>query len=190
MKLSFRILIVLLIFTTFVPVTTNAHEGHIYTGGFSNASNLTYQIENNKYTSGYFINAAREWSKQSTQVSMIEARQNVPANLYFRDGVNGPSGTYGLAVPYYRTSSGDFEIDWDAIKTWDHVVVYMYMNNMSGFVYENYTFVALHEVGHALSMDHNNVIGVSTVMRDNLGVLKHTTPTSSDRDHLQLKWGK
>lgn len=188
------LLLVILLAVISTPNLVSGDHGelysHIFSGGFSSASDLKYQIEDSKGTGNYYRRAAQEWSKQSSRVSLSEAAQHASAQLYFMDSINGPQGSYGLMIPYYRDSRGNYQIDYDATRTWTHAYVELYVNRMSDFSYENYMFVTLHELGHALSLAHNNTLLVSTVMRTNLGVLSHTTPTSTDRDHIHQKWGQ
>jgi len=71
--------------------------------------------------------------------------------------------------------------------TWSRVSAYVYTNVATTAMQRKET--ATHEIGHVLSMDHNNNTSNNLSIMTLLGPINKYIPQTYDRNELKKKWG-
>ncbi|QOT00422.1 matrixin family metalloprotease [Brevibacterium sp. JNUCC-42] len=98
----------------------------------------------------------------------------------------------GRIDPYYRNVVGGLSLDKKGINIWETVDVFCFDNNLEKLNLDSdeKKAVYMHEMGHALSMAHNDskkYLLMNTYTQD---TVKALTLKSDDKGNLRIKWGK
>ena len=159
-----------------------------YPNSFASVSNLTvYQSASvntygftNYVTNGLtaydsIINANIGYTSSTSSTSQVRISANNTTGLDY----------FAITQPY--DSSGN-AINQTALTTWSYATVILNSAVMTswGFSTENKQKTVTHELGHILSLKHQDSIDVNSIMKP--GKLIITSPSSIDIANLQNKW--
>ena len=182
------------VFTTVQPVLFAKWRGYDYwQGGFSSASNLTYNyITDSTYANNYILPAINSWNNQIPQVNFT--RSVVNPKITFRTAEDIHYGQYGIMYPYTVNSDGEeynilLETNQDhRYMSWTRCEIVGYETNMNAqnFVTAEKISNYIHEIGHALSLGHPAHSEMSVMVQTRQSI----PPQSADIINLRTKWGQ
>ncbi|MNI29857.1 hypothetical protein D3C73_836820 [compost metagenome] len=159
-----------------------------YPNSFSSVSNLTVYQSSSVSTYGYtnyITNALNSFDSITNADIGFTASSSSSAKV--RVSVNNTSGLdyFALTQPY--SSSGN-PISAAETTSWSYATIVLNnaVMNSWGFTTTNKQKVVTHELGHILSLKHQDNVDVNSVMKT--GKLNITTPSSTDISNIQYKW--
>lgn len=189
MKVTVKITLLLMAFVGGQIVSAHSGDGHTYTGGYrsSDAADLKFVIsggDSNYQT--LMKNAALSWNGISSKVKL--SNSSTGAKMSIIKSTKDPSDPtlVGKMFPYYYYFGN--LIPASNSDVWDLVDAKGYSEAMFGYQSFEIQSVYTHEIGHALSLGHNQT--KPTIMYNPFYRTTYpTSPTTADKDHLKLKWG-
>ncbi len=186
------------------PSNTYGIDSHLFKTGYSSASHIDYFIH--ERTSGYgaiLEQGVNAWNGISSQVYLHRDYSNVTKQLGIYE-VTSLGDNFGITYP----NGADNPIyDVFDVHTVQYVDIYICKHNLDNDAYygtntTRHKANMSHEVGHALSLAHTNGDNkychypidytldgnlVRHIMNKGNKISDYITTT--DRDHLRIKWG-
>ncbi len=182
-------------------------DSHLFKTGYSSASHIDYFIH--ERTSGYgaiLEQGVNAWNGISSKVYLHRDYSDVSKQLGIYEAI--PDNIYDFGVAYLNGATNPY-LDNEPFKshTVQYTEIYIYKQNLDNDSYYGSNMTRhranmSHEVGHALSLAHTNgdnpfchyPIDYSTegvlvrhIMNKGSNISDYITTT--DRDHLRIKWG-
>ncbi|QOS97834.1 matrixin family metalloprotease [Brevibacterium sp. JNUCC-42] len=172
----------------------NAETGteYTFTGGFksSDVSDLKYVVSGGNSSYQKMMEAGvQAWNDVSSKVN-VSYGSDGKVSVY--KSTTSVSGLNGRIDPYYRNVVGGLSLDKKCVNIWETVDVFGFDNNLEKLNLDSdeKKAVYMHEMGHALSMAHNDskkYLLMNTYTQD---TVKALTLKSDDKGNLRIKWGK
>lgn len=165
---------------------------YLFTGGFpaANVQSLKYVLSggDTSYQS-LMSSGANMWNSISSKVSVSLNSEGAKVSIY--KSTTTTQGLMGQMFPYYRNRFGSLVQDTNCTNIWECADVFGYENQMSSYGYNdtNRKSVYCHEMGHALSLAHNDSTTYLIMNSDATNVKIAVLPHSDDKSNLKLKWG-
>ena len=181
-------------------------DTHIAKGGFASASHIDYFIYAKSSSFDDIMESGVEaWNGISSKVNLHRDANPAGGDAGYEMGVfespNPPDPvTFGKAVWKVGGMNGTEIAEGDTVSRCDYVEVQIFKQNILISAASKYKEVVMHEVGHALSLLHTNIKGNSiAITTDGTKNVQHVmntryeiqpnSPSTTDRDHLRIKWG-
>lgn len=97
----------------------------------------------------------------------------------------------GQTYPYYRNILGGLALDSSCTNIWDCADVCCYDNQMVAYNYTdaNKKSIYAHEVGHVLSLAHNDSTTFLLMNTSSFNTINAVSPKEDDKANLKLNWG-
>jgi hypothetical protein len=188
--LIFSIIFLISITDTFaygVPV-----ESAVFPGGYrsSAASNIKYIIYcSDSKLSSLMTAAANSWNGCHPRVKL--SYNSSSSNMSLIKGSSLEDGVCGVMNAYYNGALG-LSIDYDLNDIWAETDCIIYDNHCLIYGYNSdwdRQSILAHEIGHALSLAHQEDGQVSVMAQHTNYNTKYLYPQRIDIDNLKLKWG-
>ncbi|WP_223067354.1 M43 family zinc metalloprotease [Paenibacillus caui] len=159
-----------------------------YPNSFSSVSNLSVYQSSSVSTYGYtsFVNNGLNILDIITNAN-IGFTPSTSSTAQVQISANNSTGLdyFALTQPYSSSGSPISSVD---TTTWSYATV-VFNNavmNSWGFSTDNKQKTVTHELGHVLSLKHQDNIDVNSIMK--VGKLTITSPSSTDISNLQYRW--
>jgi hypothetical protein len=186
----------LVVFFSFILISLNisASSGskYLFTGGFpsSNIQDLKFVISggNNSYQKNIISAGAKAWNDISSKVKISNNSTGAKVSIYKTSGKL--SRVYGSTCAYYSTFYG-IAYDFSNAQIWNCVDIYGYDNQMdtAGYTDSDKKCIYMHEMGHALSLAHNDSNTFIIMNPSASNIISALYPRNDDKNNLKLKWG-
>ncbi|TPG69754.1 hypothetical protein EEL31_15505 [Brevibacillus laterosporus] len=155
---------------------------YLFTGGLraSDVKNIKYVLAggSSSYQKKVMKAGVEAWNGVSKKVKISEGNSGAIVSVIL---TNAPTANlYGIMIPF---SDGDR--DWGLDEIWDNIDVIGYDNVLSSIGIDEQRGVFTHEMGHALSLAHNDSDS-DLIMHS---VKLSTDIQTDDEKNLKLKWG-
>lgn len=184
------------LFTLGYAASAATGSSYLFTGGFTqtDVSGLSYVKSGGD--SAYQTNVMSgvdAWNGISTKVRVINSSTGAKVSVY--KSTSTVSGLNGRMDPYYKNSFGGMTLDSAYTNVWAVADVFGFdnnMNNVSGIgslSTSQRKAVFTHEMGHALSLKHNNSTYFLIMNQYTQDTVAALTPKTDDKGNLKLKWG-
>lgn len=174
----------------------NAATGsqYLWIGGFpaSEVKAIGYVMSGG--TSSYQKNIMKagveSWNGISTKVRVLYDNEDAKISVY--KSSSSVSGLNGRMDPYYENALGRLKFDENFDNVWEVADIFGFDNNMDKLKLtdDEKKAIYIHEMGHALSLKHNDSTYYLIMNTDTLDTAAATTLKSDDKGNLKLKWGK
>jgi predicted Zn-dependent protease len=193
-KIKLLSLTLILLMSILSPTAFANDSTHLNKLGYTSASNLKYHLLSGVDKYGFTSmaeSAVNSWNNISSLVSISKESSystSTPVVIDVKETVTGCS-CYGVAEYYVNTPYGPQQVTKDdkrdrtviSIDNHQLTVWYNFMSNTD----QKHVFV--HELGHALSLAHNDDVSPSVMHSSSFDA--QAAIKTTDRYHLQLKWG-
>ncbi|WPS85391.1 matrixin family metalloprotease (plasmid) [Brevibacillus halotolerans] len=156
---------------------------YLFTGGLraTDVKKIKYVISggSSSYQKNVMKAGVEAWNGISSKVKVTEGSSGAKVSVILKN--SDKNNLYGIMMPF---SNGARDYDLDEI--WDNIDVIGYENTLSKIGLSEQRGVFTHEMGHALSLAHND---------SDSDLIMHpyaltTDVQTDDEKNLKLKWGK
>ncbi|QOT00354.1 hypothetical protein JNUCC42_06425 [Brevibacterium sp. JNUCC-42] len=156
---------------------------YLFTGGLraSYVKNIKYVLAggSSSYQKKVMKAGVEAWNDISSKVNVSEGNSGAIVSVILTN--SNKNNLYGIMMPF---ADGDRDYELDDI--WDNIDVIGYDNTLSRIGIDEQRGVFTHEMGHALSLAHNDSDSDLIMHSVNLS----TGIQTDDEKNLKLKWGK
>lgn len=197
MKSSKRLVLSMFFVWTIIisQLTVSPASGTQYTfvGGFNQpkvSHTISYVLSggSSSYQQNIMNAGVIQWNGISSKVVLAGSGPN-GISVYCSSTSN--PDLQGVMNPYYRNWYGSLTYDSSLTNVWECADVFGYENNMSrkGYTDAQKKAIYIHEVGHAVSLAHNNSAYYLIMNQYSNDTIKALVPQKDDKDNLKIKWG-
>lgn len=162
-----------------------------WSGGRSSPVKTAYydsSVSSYGYTP-HFDEARNAWSIP-LKVNISKSSSNASTYDEYYVGSTAVVDRLGLMIPYKdSTKAPGLKEPATELEQWKYSVVSLYVNYMTEFGYNDRVGVAVHEVGHSLSLSHTSAPYQSVMFYSTYAGNPIFKPTSYDIGQLKTKWG-
>lgn len=156
---------------------------YLFTGGLraSDVKKIKYVIAggSSSYQRNVMKAGVEAWNGISSKVKVTEGSSGAKVSVILTN--SDKNNLYGIMMPF-SNEARDYDLD----EIWDNIDVIGYDNTLSRIGLSEQKGVFTHEMGHALSLAHND---------SDSDLIMHSVELSTDiqtddEKNLKLKWGK